>query len=108
MILRIHIKPGILFLALLISAACATSPLGRKQLILVPDSQVNQMGAQAFQELKGKEKTDSDAALNQYVNCIVQPLTQAAKDLTPVKNWEVVLFDDPQANAFALPGAKRA
>lgn len=32
--------------------ACATSPTGRSQLMLLPDSQVDQMGLQAFETLK--------------------------------------------------------
>ncbi len=34
--------------------ACATSPTGRSQFIYMPDSQLNQMGLQAFSDLKSK------------------------------------------------------
>ena len=86
--------------------ACATSPLGRKQFLLVPDSQMNAMGVSAFQEMKAQQPTISDPSLVQYVNCIVKPLTVAARGQTPVNEWEVVIFNDDTPNAFALPGGK--
>jgi predicted Zn-dependent protease len=86
--------------------ACATSPLGRKQLLLVGDDQMSQMGATAFTQMKGQTPPSTDAALNDYVRCIAVPITEAAKPQTQVANWEIVVFDDPQVNAFALPGGK--
>jgi predicted Zn-dependent protease len=87
-------------------AACATSPTGRKQLVLLPDSQLNSLGAQAFQEMKGQTPTESDPGLNRYVQCITQPLLAAAKTSVPAKDWEIVVFRSDEANAFALPGGK--
>ena len=92
-----------LFLTLV---ACATSPLGRKQLMLIPDNQMDQMGAQSFAQLKTQQPIESNPAMNQYVKCIVDPLTQAAQGQTSITNWDVVVFKDPGANAFALPGGK--
>lgn len=89
-----------------IFTSCATSPLGRKQLIVVSDDQMNQLGVQSFQQMKSTEKIDSDPTTVEYVNCIVKPLTEAAKGKTPVTNWEVVVFKSDQVNAFALPGGK--
>lgn len=96
---------AVLFLVFL-CFACATSPLGRKQLLIVPDSQMDQMGAQAFDQVKASEKPEQDPKINQYIKCIVHPLTDTVKGQTPVENWEVVVFNNPQANAFALPGGK--
>jgi predicted Zn-dependent protease len=86
--------------------ACATSPLGRKQFIAVPDSQMNEMGVQSFQQLKGSEPIEKDPTTNQYVQCLVDPLLQAAQGQTEEKSWEVVVFKNKEANAFALPGGK--
>lgn len=85
---------------------CVTSPLGRKQLMLVDDQQMDQMGVAAFQEMKTQTPIESDATVNRYVTCVAQPITQAARGQTPVSNWEIVVFKDPTANAFALPGGK--
>lgn len=72
----------------------------------MPDGQMNSMGAQAFDEMKTKTPIEKNPALNDYVKCITAPLTAAAKDQLPVENWEVVVFKDDTANAFALPGGK--
>ena len=64
------------------------------------------MGAQSFQDLKQKTPIDSSPADNAYVRCIAMPITVAARGRTSVENWEIVVFKDPTANAFALPGGK--
>jgi predicted Zn-dependent protease len=86
--------------------ACATSPTGRKQLVLVDDADMNQMGAEAFEEMKKQTPVERGAAVNAYVNCIVSALLAVTDDPTGVQSWEVVVFRDETANAFALPGGK--
>lgn len=98
-----------LFTALVLlatAASCATSPLGRKQLMLVPDSQMNAMGVQAFQELKSTTPAETDPRVNQYVTCVVKPILDASVHQVDRTQWEVVVFKDDSANAFALPGGK--
>ncbi len=82
--------------------ACATSPTGRTQLTLMPDSQMNTMGLQAFQDLKDKTPKEQDPKLNAYVSCVANQVT--AELGAEGGAWEVVLFKDPAVNAFALPG----
>jgi predicted Zn-dependent protease len=89
-------------LALLLSG-CQTSPTGRKQLALVSDSQMEQMGVQAFTEMKAQQPVESNAAENRYVRCVANAVTGA---LPEKREWEVVVFKDDTANAFALPGGK--
>lgn len=83
--------------------ACATSPLGRDQLILFPQDEVEQMGAAAFQELKASTETSSDSDAGAYVRCVAGAIT-GSSDIGG--EWEVQVFDDDQVNAFALPGGK--
>lgn len=90
----------------LVAAGCATSPLGRKQLMLVPNAEMAQMGIAAFDQIKAQETVDRDAARNHYVQCIVARLAPTVAHDIPPDAWEVVVFDNPSANAFALPGAK--
>jgi predicted Zn-dependent protease len=82
--------------------ACATSPTGRSQLILLPDSQVDQMGLQAFETMKRDKPISNNTRLNQAANCIASNITQS----TTGGRWEVVVFEDDSFNAFALPGNK--
>jgi predicted Zn-dependent protease len=81
--------------------ACATSPTGRSQLILLPDSQVDQMGLQAFETIKRDKPVSNNARLNQVAQCIAANITQSTGG-----RWEVVVFEDNSFNAFALPGNK--
>lgn len=90
-------------LAFITVAACSTSPTGRRQLNLVSQEQMNQMGTEAFSELKTKQKISSDPAQNRYVKCIANAITSTLPD---GQGWEVVVFLDDSANAFALPGKK--
>ncbi len=92
---------GIAFLA-----GCSSSPLGRKQLTIMPDGQMNSMGVDAFSQMKKEVPLETDAATVAYVRCIAVPITQVAVDSTGVKDWEIVVFKDDSPNAFALPGGK--
>lgn len=85
--------------------ACATSPTGRSQVLLMPKAQMDQMGVAAFNDMKQNAKVSTDARVNQYVVCVANAVT-AALPPKDQRDWEVVVFDDPSANAFALPGGK--
>lgn len=86
--------------------SCAKSPTGRNQLKLFPSGQMNEMGRQAFDSIKKEAKTSSKRTQNTYVNCVARHITaQVPKSVFPGE-WEVVVFDDDQVNAFALPGGK--
>lgn len=89
-----------LFFAGLVTA-CATSPLGRKQFIMVPETQAVQMGAQAFAEMKHNTPINRNPTVNAYVECVAQNLAREVGG-----QWEVVVFENPSPNAFALPGGK--
>lgn len=82
-------------------SACVTSPTGRNQLIFMPDNEINQMGLQAFDDLKHKKPTSANPSYNKVVQCIANALTQDMGG-----QWEVVVFEDESFNAFALPGSK--
>jgi predicted Zn-dependent protease len=93
-------KLSVLVIASLL-AACAVSPTGRKQLVFMPDAQINQMGLQAFDSIKQEKPVSNNARYVQVANCITQALTRETGGA-----WEVVVFEDPSPNAFALPGNK--
>lgn len=81
--------------------ACATSPMGRTQLVFMPDNEVDAMGLQAFSDLKQGKKISQDTKENQFVTCVTDAITREVGG-----NWEVVVFEDATLNAFALPGNK--
>ncbi|MEQ1879085.1 MAG: M48 family metallopeptidase, partial [Bdellovibrionia bacterium] len=93
----------VLFCILLSNLSCATSPTGRSQLLLLPPSQMDGMGAESFSQMKAQTPIETDARTNAYVRCVAVPLTA---EVSGVKDWEIVVFRDGTANAFALPGGK--
>ncbi|GGD49345.1 M48 family metallopeptidase [Lacimicrobium alkaliphilum] len=96
--------------ALLVGAvflsACTTSPTGRKTIKLYSSSQLANMGQQAFDGMKSEQKVSSKPVENQYVRCIAGHIAQEVSDSVFSGEWEVVVFDEDQVNAFALPGGK--
>lgn len=86
-----------------VTLSCATSPTGRKQLVAMPESQMSEMGVQAFTELKKQTPVSKDAGATTYVRCVASQITSV---LPEKQTWEVVLFENPEPNAFALPGGK--
>jgi predicted Zn-dependent protease len=93
-------------LALGFLAACATSPLGRHQLMIIGDAQMNQMGLQSFDQLKHDTPIETNPGINAYVKCIATPITKIASTRIEVPSWEIVVFRSKEVNAFALPGGK--
>ncbi len=96
---------ALLFVGLFL-VACASSPLGRKQLILVPAGQMNAMGVAAFDEMKLSQSLEDDPALNAYVRCVAGAILAATPAAGDPAEWEVLLFRDDTPNAFALPGGR--
>jgi predicted Zn-dependent protease len=91
---------------LILVAACATSPLGRSQMMLVGDAEMDKMGVEAFEQLKKEGKVSSDPQTNAYVTCVANAITGAMPQESGGGPWEVRVFQDDSANAFALPGRK--
>ena len=99
--------PLLLAASLLAGCATTTSPTGRRQYVGgVSQSQLDQMGAQAFAEAKAKEKIDTDPKQNAYVRCVVDALVARLPAQWRSTRWETALFVDAEPNAFALPGGK--
>ncbi len=81
--------------------ACATSPLGRSQLKLYPDSDLDQMGVTAFAQTAKETPVTSNGQTTAYVNCVANAITREVGGV-----WEVKVFESKDVNAFALPGGK--
>jgi predicted Zn-dependent protease len=104
--LKTMTKAITLTLILIVLTSCATSPEGRHQLTLIPEDQMNTMGAQSFEQIKQQTPISKDKNINQYILCIANQIIPQVKQNPNPERWEVVVFDDDQANAFALPGYK--
>ncbi|MBY5992685.1 M48 family metallopeptidase [Ferrimonas balearica] len=102
---------SLLILSLLLTlGGCATnqSPTGRGQTLLFSQDEMRQMGAQSFAQIKEQETASTDRAVNAYVRCVAEAVTDpallAVVDPGQTEVWEVVVFESEQVNAFALPG----
>lgn len=104
----------LLILSLL--CACATSPTGRSQLMLVsPESAIvesKKAYISTVGELGKEDKLANDPALAKRVSTITGRLVTVATQLYPVtSNWEwsVVIVDDPKVvNAWCMAGGRMA
>jgi len=95
-----RIRQCLLLCLPLLLAACAVSPTGRQQLLMMSPQQLNSMGEQAFaQVVRSKPVVRGQAAA--YVECVTRAVTAVAPG-----RWQVVLLQDDSANAFALPGGR--
>ena len=93
--------------ATLTLAACQNAPVtGRQQFIVVSDSEASDLGAQAFREILADSTISKDPQMNAMVQRVGQRI--AASSGISGNNWEFVVIEDPEPNAFALPGGKVA
>lgn len=99
--LRAPILPISALAVCMFIAGCVTTPTGRHQLSLYSAAQMDQLGEQAFAQVSKETPVSHDAAINQFVQCVVTPLAGVAGRSQP---WKVTVFQSKEANAFALPG----
>jgi len=84
---------------------CRAAPMtGRRQLLLVPESQEISMGQAAFDEVQKQEKISTNATLTAIVERVGQRIAAAAE--RPDYQWQFQLVQGDTQNAFCLPGGK--
>jgi len=90
-----------------VATACTTVPVtGRRELNFLSSGQEMQLGLTSFEQVKKDTPISHDATANATVERVGRRIAQvAAKDL-PNAQWEFVVFDNKEANAFCLPGGK--
>lgn len=109
-------KYGFIAALAFLLAACATSPTGRTQLMLVSEDQAIAYSKQAYlqtvADLDKEGKIVTDPAITRRVQTITDRLVVQAGIMRPATrkwNWEVKVIDDPeQVNAWCMAGGKMA
>ncbi len=92
-------------LALVVAAGCTTVPeTGRKQFNFLSPDQEMQMGLTSFQQLKQEVPVSKDTNTAAMVSRVGKRIAGVAP--LPNAQWEFVLFESKEANAFCLPGGK--
>jgi len=103
---RLASQFAIVALTALLVVACATTPGGRRQLLLVGGDQMSELGATAFASLVKQKPLSRDARARRRVECVSDALVAALPQPWRQQPWEVRVFADDTPNAFALPGGK--
>jgi predicted Zn-dependent protease len=87
----------------LVLTACSTNPVtGEKDFSLISKDQEVQMGRQAHLDVLKKQRPYNNASLQAYVNSLGQQL--ASKSHRNNIRYTFTVLEDPNVNAFALPG----
>jgi len=103
-------------LAAVVAAACATSPTGRRQLMLVSEDQAISASRQAYvqdmSKLKAEGKLVTDPRLLARVQRITERLVAQAVAMRPDSarwDWSVEVIDEPKTvNAWCMAGGRMA
>ncbi len=86
---------------------CTTVPVtGRHELNLISADQEIQLGFSSFEQLKKDTPVSRDPQLNALAQRVGQRIAAVAGKDLPNAQWEFVVFDSKEANAFCLPGGK--
>ncbi len=92
-----------LLAAALILGGCGTDQTGLG-LDLVPEQQVQQMGQETWRAIRADTPAATDSRMQDRARRVADNVLRAAGK-TP-SEWEVVVFQGAEPNAFALPGGK--
>lgn len=100
----------------LVVYACSTVPLtGRKQLNILPESQMLEMSFASYQEFLKSNKVSSDRSESSLVTSVGRDIAAAVtkyfsennlSERLQGYNWEFNLVEDKTPNAWCMPGGK--
>ena len=102
-------------LLLLLSGCSEVEITGRKQFNIVPDSTMNSMSFQSYGEFLANSKLSTNTEQTQMVkriggriqNAVEQYCkTNSIEDRLAGYEWEFNLIEDPNVNAWCMPGGK--
>ncbi|MSU49186.1 MAG: M48 family peptidase [Opitutus sp.] len=94
-------------LAALLLAGCYEVPVtGRKAMNLVDDKEVTKMSISMFDEMKRRHRVSRDKDRIEQLRRVGDRISKVVFWDMPDADWEFVVFDVPQINAFAMAGGK--
>jgi predicted Zn-dependent protease len=94
--------------AVFLGTGCSTVPItGRSQFtaLVTPDQEMT-LGLSSFDQMKQGTPISHDAAVNALVQKVGKRIATVAGPDMPKAQWEFVVFESKEANAFCLPGGK--
>lgn len=109
-------KTGILTGIVALLVQCATVPItGRKQLLIVPESEMVQMSLTSYSDFLKENKLSTDAVSTRRVKEVGQRIaaavesylkSQGMESLVKDYSWEFNLVQSKELNAWCMPGGK--
>jgi predicted Zn-dependent protease len=101
-------------IGIIIFISCQPVPItSRKQLHLIPQSQMTSLGIQSYKEVKDSLKTITGTSESEEVTRVGKKITEAVTTFLKQNNetdrvkgfkWQYSLFQDTTINAWAMPG----
>jgi predicted Zn-dependent protease len=102
--------------AAMLVAGCETNPVtGRKQVMIVSEEQAQSASSQAYaktvSQARAQRKLDTNNTRTARVQQITSRLVAQAVKIIPESSdwqWQVHVLEDPNVNAWCMPGGKMA
>jgi len=102
---RCRLVAGLLVLAL--GAGCYQVPVtGRRAMNLVDEKEVTKMSLAMFDDLKRRHRVARDRGRQEQLERVGGRIAKVVFWDLPDADWEFVVFESPQINAFAMAGGK--
>ncbi|MBC7539175.1 MAG: M48 family metallopeptidase [Bacteriovorax sp.] len=95
-------KNKFIIIAVLIALLSGCSTLGTKE---PSDEEINAQAAKAYADVKSKSKLSNNKGWNDVVQRVVKRIADTTGENF---QWEAVLIDSPEVNAWCMPGGKIA
>ena len=104
---RIKSTVALVLLSAMFWTGCSTVPVtGRSQLNLMSQDQEMQLGLQSFEQMKKEVPISQNAEAKALVEKVGKKVAAVSAADMPNAQWEFVVFESKEANAFCLPGGK--
>jgi predicted Zn-dependent protease len=88
-------------------SGCSTVPVtGRSQFNFMSQSEEMQLGLTEFDKMKKEVPISKNPSANALVQKVGQRIAKVAGPDMPNAQWEFVVFESKEVNAFCLPGGK--
>lgn len=105
--MNVPARPVLAALSVLLLAGCYEVPVtGRRAMNLVDDKEVTKMSISMFDDMKRRYRVSRDRDRNEQLQRVGARISKVVFWDMPDADWEFVVFDVPQINAFAMAGGK--
>src|SRR4051812_5565472 len=97
--MKLRKRTALLLAFTFVAPGCASLPGGKEP----TDAEINAEAAKAYAEVKAKSKGSTNAEWNAMVQRVASRIARASGENF---QWEYVLLESPEVNAWCMPGGK--